>query len=221
MARSARRVRAGGNAAAGNAQDDEHTAKAGGWARYQSLLIQFPMRMQVLQAGILAGAGNIAQQLISGQTDIKASPVIQQVAISALVVAPMAIWWLGHLRRWKLPWAVATAVDQLGFCVLMNLVVFWVLSAAFRGGVELSLPSASELADPTRPLTALLTLRRAAFPSVWTYAPVWSTRVQALKLKLPATAVREKFVPPHLKGVWELAVSFVWNIMMAAVLKRA
>ena len=35
-----------------------------------------------------------------------------------------------------------------------------------------------------------------------------------------ATLLRERLVPPHLKGPWELLVRFVWNVVLAAGLAR-
>lgn len=82
----------------------------------------------------------------------------------------------------------------------------------------LTLPSPAALADPAGDLSMALSLRRAAFPSLMSWAPIWSTRVKGLYLKLPSTLVREKLVPPHLKGVWEIGVSFVWSMILAFVL---
>ena len=47
---------------------------------------------------------------------------------------------------------------------------------------------------------------------------MWATRVRGLQTKLPTTLLREKLVPAHLKGAYELLVRFAWSIFIAAKL---
>jgi len=187
------------------------------WARYQSLLISRPLAMQVVQAGVVGAVGNLIVQLLSGD-GVRAAPVIEQVVLNSFFVAPIMTQWLRVLRRMQLHWLTATLVDQFGFVALLNICIFYFLAAGFRGGVVVTLPTTAALADPAAALHMTFSLRRAAFPSLLSYSPIWSTRVKGLYLKLPSTLLREKMVPAHLKGVFELAVSLVWNMILAVVL---
>ena len=63
-----------------------------------------------------------------------------------------------------------------------------------------------------------LSLSPGVFPSVTTYEPVWSATVQSYYVWIPASSLREKFVPPHFKGVFSLMVGFVWNIIFATIM---
>ena len=56
------------------------------------------------------------------------------------------------------------------------------------------------------------------FPTVMAYDPIWSTLSKSYRLWLPAVAVREVFVPAHLKGPYVNCVSFVWSVVFALIL---
>ena len=127
----------------------EHSA----WARYQQLLIAQPIRMQILQAGAFALAGNVCNQCLRRQCQMDAS--------------------------------------------LINFI-----AAFFRGGLTFGGPSLLHVS-----------IHADAFPSIFAYSPIWSTRFKGLALKLPTTLFREKFVPQHLKGPFDLFVRFVWSVI--------
>ena len=99
----------------------------------------------------------------------------------------------------------ATLVDQLVYSVAMNVLFFYSIAAVFRGGVRLT----------PRP-----SIDASAFPSLLAFEPIWAIRLKGLQLKVPTTLLRERLVPPHLKGPWELLVRFVWNVVLAAGLAR-
>jgi hypothetical protein len=39
-----------------------------------------------------------------------------------------------------------------------------------------------------------------------------------MQLKLPTTLLRERLVPAHLKGIYELGVRLIWAVIVAAQL---
>ena len=172
------------------------------WARYESLLIRYPYRMQILQAVIVALLANICNQCLLSGNAFDFWLVAEQLSMNVLL-APATICWLRFLRQWRLHWVTAALVDQLTFNVLANVCMFYTIAAVFRGGVRL-LPT--------------LSLDNTVFPSILAYEPIWATRVRGLQTKLPTTLVREKVVPAHLKGAWELLVRFAWSIFIAAKL---
>ena len=63
-----------------------------------------------------------------------------------------------------------------------------------------------------------LSVRPGLFPRVLAYRPIWSTQLNAYYLWFPATLLREKFVPPHLKGIFVNFVSFCWSVVFAIIL---
>ena len=176
------------------------------WARYQAQLIAHPVRMQIMQAALLAVAANIFNQCFLLRKPFSTLLVTEQLTTN-IIIAPITIWWLTVLRSLKLHWVAATLVDQLAFSVVLNIFIFYFIAAVFRGGISVG-------ADLS------FVVRADAFPSLRSYEPIWSTRVQGLKLKLPTTLVRELMVPVHLKGVYELGVRFVWSVVIAAILAR-
>ena len=64
-------------------------------------------------------------------------------------------------------------------------------------------------------------VKREGFPDLFAWNPIWSTRIKGLSIKLPATLLREKVIPERFKGAWELLVTFVWTMIVAAILARA
>lgn len=63
-----------------------------------------------------------------------------------------------------------------------------------------------------------LSLHHQKFPSVWSYEPMWSVQVTAYYIWLPATLLREKFVPEHMKALFGNLVGFAWAIVFASIL---
>ena len=64
-------------------------------------------------------------------------------------------------------------------------------------------------------------VKHEVFPDLFAWNPIWSTRIKGLSIKLPATLLREKVIPERFKGAWELLVTFVWTMIVAAILARA
>ena len=152
--------------------------------------------MQISQAGTLAIVGNVVNQLLVSKTRLDFALVYEQVCLNVLLAAPTVVW-LRTLTRWQLHWVTGTLADQLGFNVAANVALFFFRAATFKGGVRLLWVDGSGLR---------LSLHWDAFPSLRVYEPIWSTRAKGLKLKLPTTLLREKLVPPHLKGVFEVCM---------------
>ena len=200
------------------------------WAKYQRLLVKYPFTMQLVQSGILTAAGNATSQLVTGSTTVALGPLIKQVILSVCLIAPIVACWIRFLSKLQLHWMLSTCVDQFLFSPLLNMAIFVFLSAAFQGGLNLtytrftadtctsSFFKKCEPGDERYDL--LLTLRPSVFPAVTAYAPVWSTLASSYYVWLPATIMREKFVPPHLRGPFVLLVSFVWNIIFAIILAQ-
>ena len=174
------------------------------WARYQSLLLRHPHAMQLTQAVILAITGNLVNQCIIAQRDLNIALVVEQVTVNILI-SPITIFWFQAIQRYKLQWVLSSLLDQLVFNVTLNAMVWYFVAAFFRGGL-------------TYGPGVRVTVHPDAFPSLLAYEPVWATRVRGLQLKLPTTLVREKVVPVHLKGVFELLVRLVWSVIVAAKL---
>eukprot|EP00966_Prymnesium_polylepis_P053805 1243494-Prymnesium_polylepis.1 len=138
--------------------------------------------------------------------------------LNVCFIAPIVSCWLSVLGRLRLHWALTTLLDQFVFSPIFNVCIFWFISAFFGEGLALSVPSSAEFADPAVPLNVTLTLNRQAFPSLFAYTPLWSTLVKSYALWLPATFIREAFVPPKFAAIFINGVSFVWNIAFALIL---
>jgi hypothetical protein len=203
------------------------------WDKYQKLLRERPFTMSLVQSGTISALGNLTAQLLSGG-GVRAQPVIEQTLLSVTFIAPICSMWFPLLGSFKLHWTLATAVDQFLFSPLFNIAIFVFISAGFKGGI--TFVSTAYQADAQVCTTKLffmkecvsispddrydftLSLRPNQFAPLSSYAPVWSTQVNAYYLWLPATVVREAFVPPHLKGVFVNLVAFVWSIMFSFIL---
>jgi len=200
------------------------------WAKYQTLIVKYPFTMQLVQSGILTAAGNATAQLVTGATSVALGPLVEQVILSVCFIAPIVACWIPFLSKMQLHWTLSTFVDQFLFSPIFNIGIFTFLSAAFGGGLTLKyteFTSAScsdgffkKCAPGDERYDLLLTLRPSVFPAVMSYAPVWSTLASSYYVWLPATIMREKFVPPYLKGPFVLIVSFVWNIIFAIILSQ-
>ncbi len=187
------------------------------WATYQTLLVRRPFAMNMATSGIISAAGNLTQQKLLSSSEFNLQALIKGTLVATLLIAPAVHYWLGYLRKKKFHWVVGAAADQFIFSPLLNLCIFWTF-ALIAGGVQFSYPSSAELADAATPLTVSLSLYRGMFPSVWNYAPIWSTQITAYKLWIPAVLAREKLVPPHLAPVYSNLVGFVWNIILAGIM---
>ena len=174
------------------------------WAHYQRLLKEKPHKMQLGQACMLALLGNVCNQcLLSSATHrFDVALVLEQVSVNVLV-SPATICWFSVLQRLKLHWVVASLADQCVFNVILNVCVFYFLAAFFRGGLSIEQGFA---------------INRHVFPSLMSYKPVWELRAKGFVLKLPTTLLRERLVPKHFKGIYELGVRLVWAVIVAAQL---
>ncbi len=187
----------------------------------------------LLQSGTIAAAGNVTAQLLSGSA-VSSQPVIEQILLTVTFVAPVCSLWFPTLGSLQLHWTLATAVDQFLFSPVFNIAIFLFISAAFKGGVTFTMTAyqadaevcttrfffrqqcVSISADDRVDFT--LSVHPNQFAPLSSYAPVWSTQVNAYYLWLPATIVREAFVPGHLKGIFVNLVSFVWSIIFSFIL---
>jgi hypothetical protein len=176
------------------------------WDQYQAALKRHPHRMQLLQAVTLSLLGNVCNQCVLAPANrtFNAALVVEQVSIN-IIISPVTIHWFRALERWRLHWVVATLADQLIFNVVLNACVWYYVAAFFRGGLAWA-PEGG------------LRLHASVFPSLLTYKPIWSTRVKGMQLKLPTTLLRERLVPAHLKGIYELGVRLIWAVIVAAQL---
>jgi hypothetical protein len=197
-------------AAADSAPDGK---KASLWSSYQSLLVRHPLKMQVLQTGVIGCLANVTGQAIGGSV-FSLRPVVEQAVLGMCFIAPIVSCWFSLLGRLKLHWLSATVMDQFLFSPLFNVAIFTFISAVFKGGVSFSTASSPK----SDTLNFTMSLHPSLFPSLYTYEPVHSTQVTAYYVWLPATVVRECFVPPHLKGVFVNAVSFVWNVIFSLIM---
>jgi len=206
-------------------------AKTSLLAQYQNLLMTKPFTMNLVQSGTIAAAGNVTAQLISGDGTVTAQPVIEQLVLCVCFIAPVVGQWFPILGSLRLHWTLATAVDQFLFSPVFNIAIFWFISAFFKGGVTLSarqhglevceqrlFAQSCSTSDAIERYELSLLVTPGSFPALAEYAPVWSTQVNAYYLWLPATVVREAFVPDHLKGLFVNFVSFIWSIIFSFIL---
>lgn len=200
------------------------------WASYNTLLIQRPFTTNLVQSGLIAAAGNVTAQLAQNGT-IAVWPLAEQVLLTMGFINPVVQAWFPILGSMGLHWISATAVDQFLFSPLFNIGIFWFMAAFLKGGVGLSAAehraqtcTAKIFGPHCTPDDAVeryelsLALYPETFPPLSEYHPVWSTQVNAYYVWLPATLVREAFVPPHLKGIFVNACAFVWNIIFSFIL---
>jgi len=186
--------------------------KTGIWAQYQTLLVRYPFAMNITQSGTIGAAGALTSQLMTKGTVTDLNAIAQQVVLNCAFIAPVVSLWFPLLGSMKLHWILAASVDQFIFSPLFNIAIFWFMTIAFGGGLALSHAHSNESMDLT------LSLRYSAFPSLWTYQPVWSTQATAYYLWLPACLLREKAVPEHLKAIFGNVCGFVWAIIFASIL---
>lgn len=201
------------------------------WAKYQTLVVKYPFAMQLVQSGVLTAAGNATAQLVTGATTVALGPLVEQVILSVCFIAPIVACWIPFLSKMKLHWTLSTFIDQFIFSPIFNIGIFVFISAAFQGGLTVTytqFTSASctdgffkKCAPGDERYDLLLTLRPSVFPAITSYKPVWNTLASSYYVWLPATVMREKFVPPHLRGPFVLVVSFLWNIIFAIILSQA
>lgn len=187
------------------------------WSRYSTALFERPFAMHMVQSALIAAAGNAAAGVVTGD-GLSPGALYEQVVLTLAFVAPIVAVWLRWLNKMQLHWLLSTVLDQFVFGPVFNIGIFWFISAAFKGGVVLSLPSLDALGSADAHLDVTLTLRRAAFPSWRSYDPVWACQLKAYWLWLPATLLRETCVPPHLRGVFVNVVAFFWAIVFAMIL---
>ena len=190
----------------GGAAKKSAPAKKTLWACYQSLLVSRPIAMAFIQSGLLAMAGKTTANALT-RAPTTAQDLADSLFLSVSLITPVVTVWLGALSQWKLHWIKATAVDQFLFSPVLNVVIFYFLAAA-----KLTLPATTKDA-----LTLSFTLRPAAFEGVFA-AQIWMAQLRAYALWLPATIVRQKYVPPYLQGIFVNVTAYVWNIIFYAII---
>ena len=82
------------------------------WARYQSLLVERPITMQLVQSALLTAAGNATAQKALSAGGIALGPLMEQVFVQVCFISPIAACWIPFLTSMKLHWTLATFVDQ-------------------------------------------------------------------------------------------------------------
>ena len=167
--------------------------------------------MNLMQSGVLAMSANVTSQAIEG-AGFEWQPALQQGILSVCFIAPVLSVWFPFLHSLKLHWINSTLLDQFVYGPCFNVLIFWFIAAFFKGGVA--------VAGTTSDVISLtLSLNTAKFPSVFEYEPIFSTLAASYYLWLPATLLREKFVPPHLAPLFVNVIAFAWNIYFAMVMK--
>ena len=207
------------------------------WAKYQDLLVQKPFTMNLIQSGVIGGAGNVTAQLIMDGS-VAAGPVAEQVLLNVCFIAPIVSQWFPILGKLGLGWIGSTCVDQFMFSPVFNIGVFYFIAAAFKGGITLAAGSSfaaikyeevctTKLFRPTQcsPGSSVdsyelagLALHPGSFAPLTTYSPIWSTQVSSYYVWLPACIVREKYVPAHLKQLFVTLIAFIWNVIFSFIL---
>lgn len=185
------------------------------WMRYQELLKRRPFTVNVMQSGLLTGVATLTQHVISGE--IVASRILRATLVAMCVITPSVTAWFAQLHRWKLRWYTRTLVDQFAFSPCLNILIFWAYDS-LQGGLELSVPSFSELWRSSGTLHLCFSVHRDAFSSVFASSPIWVTLATSYKLWLPAAMLREKLVPRHFAQPFNTAVAFIWNMIFAAIM---
>ena len=192
---------------------DNDDKKSGLGAYYKTLVSRRPVLMGIVQGGVISGFSNVTQQLFFGSEPFSMGPVYKQIFIAVACIGPVISLWLKILFSFKLHWVTATCVDQFLFSPVFNAYIFFFISAFLGGGLSVTLP---DFSSSTYNLT--FSLVPSAFPSIFAFEPIWKTQRAAYPVWLPATLLREKVVPPHLAGLFNNMVAFIWNIIFAMIL---
>ena len=200
------------------------------WGTYQTLLVRKPFTMHMVQSSLIALAGNLTAQMIE-KGDVATGPAIEQMVLQLGFISPVVFLWFGYLGKRPMHWIKATLLDQFIFSPLFNICIFVFLAIVFKGGLVFSatvqdaqsctkrlFSKSCTLTGGAEKYELALALHPRAFPPLMDYDPIWSTQLNAYYLWLPATILREKFVPAHLKGMFVNLVAFAWAIVFAMIL---
>lgn len=180
-------------------------------ARYQDLSIAYPFTVNLITTLVLNVAGRATALILAGDS-LALQPLLEAGFLGAVCIAPVVYLWIGKLQSLKLHWAAATIVDQFMFSPIFNMYVFCFISAFFGGGVAFSTTSTAETSSLT------LALHKTKFPSLTSWEPVHKTQFTAYLLWVPASIVRELYVPPALVPLFINVVAYVWNIIFSFIL---
>eukprot|EP00636_Phaeomonas_parva_P009543 CAMPEP_0118852524 /NCGR_PEP_ID=MMETSP1163-20130328/1493_1 /TAXON_ID=124430 /ORGANISM="Phaeomonas parva, Strain CCMP2877" /LENGTH=215 /DNA_ID=CAMNT_0006784959 /DNA_START=66 /DNA_END=713 /DNA_ORIENTATION=+ len=187
------------------------------WARYQSLLVRYPLRMNMLQSAFISALGNLTKQLaIDGAPldEVDWYGVRKSYFMAMFFVAPVVSFWFSLLGSFKVGFLPSVILDQTVFSPTFN-IYFFLMFTAISGGIE------ADYGADGDDYSVGFTLKTAMFPSLYNYDPVWSTMVKSWSMWLPAAVVRESVVPPHLRPIFNNCVNFFWQIILALALSKA
>ena len=169
-------------------------------AGFGGLLARYPLLVNALQAGVLGGLSNLTSQWLRGAgwaaggglASVDCAAVCRFALVPALVMTPVSSYWFAALSRLELAKSAQVALDALVGALVLNATFVSALLALEGRGAEIG---------------ATLCSSKFLVNVVLGSNKVW----------LPAKIVMFCFVPPLYWQAWCSAVSFVWQVMLAAM----
>jgi hypothetical protein len=162
-------------------------------AAYNSALSRYPLAVNGFQGALIAGLGVITAQMISSGVLINWREVGVMMTINFFYHTPLLFWFQNTLTKYNFPFLVKLAIDQFLFSPLFTCGI-----VAFRLVL---------LGNPvyTIPQTVLQTV-----PSAMAYSWMFWIPVRSFILL---------FIPSMYQLLTASGFNFIWNILLAFVLK--
>jgi len=159
---------------------------------YKSLLVQYPLLMNGVQAALMAGLGGFLSQMIAGVTKFDFHEIQIMMLINFAYHTPILIWFSTLLAKSKMNLVTKVVVDQLFF------------SPVFTSGivaVRLLLKGTDIKSIPAEVINVV--------PGAMLYS--WM-------FWIPAKTFILAYVPVMYQFLVNNAFALVWNIIFAAIL---
>lgn len=183
------------------AKAKEEDKVKGGLGAYNSMMAQYPLLMNEVQAGIITSSAVACSNMIAEDDNIM--EVVIMTIVSLTFITPILLSYYGWLGKQNFGLITSIIVDQLIFSpVFTTGILMWrgVVSGIFASG---TLDVVNIMALPGDVLPIIPEIMKKS----WGY---W----------IPIRLLILKFVPPMYHVVVGSACSFIWQIIMALSLKK-
>lgn len=158
---------------------------------YQDLMIKQPLLMNVTQSALITTCSVVISQWIAGMEDNDWWEVTVAALVSSLWITPILLVWFNNVAKMSMGTVPKLMLDQGIFSPIFTAtIVIW--RVLLMGNV---------------PLSELQSLIPRTILTSWTF---W----------IPARAVTMIFVPIHFRMISTTVLSFLWNIILAILLRR-
>ena len=159
--------------------------------RYQDLMILHPIAMNTTQSAVITFFSVILSQWIAGMEETNWREVVVAAFVSGCWITPILLVWFNNVAKMSMGTLPKLILDQGIFSpVFTATIVCW--RTLLMGNV---------------PISELPILIPQTIMTSW-------------KFWIPARAVTMIFVPAHLRLISTSVLSFVWNIILAILLRR-